>query len=282
MGQREWSSSHPETAEVDETRTIIKVGDTVKLCYLDDNRIEEYSIINEDREPILGEIRHTSPLAKKMIGLEEEDEDSLLVGQKLTKFKILEIKSTDAANEKSSNPESIPIQRDDNPIAIQLPEKFQRKIKPDYFYDEDYKFFLRDLALFLIDNLGPITEDHLCMKIARLHGFSKTGRKIKETILSSINRYRAPKNAANGDRIFWPDNMNPSTFIAFRGIHKEERTWDLVPYPERLGLACSIISQVSRRSPFERLVREIGLSRVTTDRRVELEKLLTEAAQINN
>ena len=83
--------------------------------------------------------------------------------------------------------------------------------------------------------------------------------------------------APNGEITFWPDGSEPETIIPFRGVTSGDdgRSWHDVPYPEKLGLARSILD----RSPYEHvavqaMAARIGLGRLRQKTRDELEALL--------
>ncbi len=282
-----------ETETLNNDQDIIQVGDTIKIQYLgSDEQEKTFTISNANREPRDGEIKHSSPIAEAILGLEIDEEASFLIGQRRTTVRVLEIKKK-ANTTNGEVPNDTPEPRGDvnsraEPpvahnssrfIASTPPDRLVRRIKPDYFYDPDYQFLLRDLAIHFIDTVGPIKEHHLCMKIARLHNFGKTGRRIRDTILKSIKGKRSPKRAANGDNIFWPDGITPKDWVPFRGLDRD-RSWDQVPYPEQLGLAYSFISQNNMRDPLQSIVRKIELTRLTRERENELRNLIEAAQQI--
>jgi hypothetical protein len=59
-------------------------------------------------------------------------------------------------------------------------------------------------------------------------------------------------------------------------VNGEDRTWQDVPYPEKLGLALSVL-QEERGDPISTIASHIGLGRLRQATKMELEKLLEEA-----
>ena len=50
---------------------VVSIGTTVKIEYVDDNEIEEYSIVgSKEADPFANKISNESPIAKAIIGLE--------------------------------------------------------------------------------------------------------------------------------------------------------------------------------------------------------------------
>ena len=155
-----------------------------------------------------------------------------------------------------------------------------RRLDSDSFYAAEYRFTLRDLSTDIIDRFGPITHEHLCQKIARLYGFQRTGSRIQKTVWAAVHKKHRMQKGPSGEEIFWPHHRAPEKVLKFRGLEfgGEERTWEQVPYPEKLGLALDAISaDRNRRSPLDYIVNRISLGRLTTSKREEIEALIGEA-----
>jgi hypothetical protein len=74
---------------------------------------------------------------------------------------------------------------------------------PENFYQPEYTARLVKMIEHVIDCEGPIHADMLTRKIARHHGFARTGNQIEERVLSIAKRSRQAK--AEGDaQFFWP------------------------------------------------------------------------------
>ena len=85
-----------------------------------------------------------------------------------------------------------------------------------------------------------------------------------------------------GENIFWPKDVQPANFIPFRGLEfgGQERSWQQVPYPEKLGLAHSVVTNRGTRDPVDAMAKKIGLGRLRQATRDELVELLKSAAKI--
>lgn len=62
-----------EKAEIISTvnTNVVSIGSTVKVEYIDDNEIEEYTIVgSKEADPFANKISNESPIAKAIIGLE--------------------------------------------------------------------------------------------------------------------------------------------------------------------------------------------------------------------
>ncbi len=64
----------------------VEAGDTVRIRYLDDNKILQFVIHHGANEPDRGFINLDSPLGKAVLGLEPDDEGEVLKGSYVRKF----------------------------------------------------------------------------------------------------------------------------------------------------------------------------------------------------
>ena len=77
------------------------------------------------------------------------------------------------------------------------------------FYEDDYRETLRSIVLNEISKSGPIRLDRLAQKVARLHGFQRTGREIQERVSGAIPR--SYRQTQDGTSVFiWPKDIDPA------------------------------------------------------------------------
>jgi len=152
---------------------------------------------------------------------------------------------------------------------------------PRRFYDEDYHPMLRSIGCKIIDRAGPITFKHLSDRIARLHGFQRTGSEIKRVVWTAMNGARQRSREDDDMEIYWPEGTDVVEWIDFRGlkVDGEARSLHDVPLPERLGLAREILKQ-EHPEPDLAIGRALGLSRLRTKTRWELNDLLGRAREM--
>jgi very-short-patch-repair endonuclease len=146
---------------------------------------------------------------------------------------------------------------------------------PGRFFDADYGPTLRSMAAAMIDAEGPITFKRLSDRIARAHGFQRTGKAISSTLWAACRRLRRHVATPDGHKVFWPDGTTPATVMPFRGltINGERREWREVPHPEKLGLVQEVFNRGSRDLP-RSVAEAIGMGRVTTQFRGEIQELV--------
>jgi very-short-patch-repair endonuclease len=57
---------------------------------------------------------------------------------------------------------------------------------PARFYDDDYRPVLAGMVVLELASSGPLRQDRLIQRIARIHGFQRAGREIQERVVASV------------------------------------------------------------------------------------------------
>jgi REase_MTES_1575/Protein of unknown function (DUF3320)/AAA domain len=115
-----------------------------------------------------------------------------------------------------------------DPAEIAKPDR-------DRFYDISYRGELRTMVEYVIEVEGPIYFDVLVERIARAHGFQRSGEIVQKTVAAALGRNRFP-NSRDGDReILWPQDVTIVAKAAYRGAG--DRDHGDIPLPELAGLA---------------------------------------------
>ncbi len=78
--------------------------------------------------------------------------------------------------------------------------------KPDAsrFYDRDYEPFLQDMVAHVLKHESPIYEDLLVERIARAHGFQRSGERIQRAVGKVIGK-QYPRTKDDGRTVVWGD-----------------------------------------------------------------------------
>jgi len=131
------------------------------------------------------------------------------------------------------------------------------------------------MAATIIDGEGPITFKCLTDRIARAHGFQRTGRQISSTVWAACRRLRRYASTPDGHKVFWPEGTEPAEHFVFRGltVNGERREWREVPYPEKLWLVRKVLEQ-GPDDPARAVAQLIGLGRISTNFRNEIAALV--------
>jgi hypothetical protein len=115
-----------------------------------------------------------------------------------------------------------------NPSTVAAPDR-------DRFYDVDYRTDLRSMVDHVIEIEGPIYFDVLIERIARAHGFQRSGENVQRIIRAALGRQRFPATRDGDREVIWPQNATPCMKIPYRGAGGREHSD--VPLPELAGLA---------------------------------------------
>ena len=108
---------------------------------------------------------------------------------------------------------------------------------PEKFYDPAYRDTLAVLVLKLLREEGPLRENRLVQAIARLHGFSRAGREIRDRVMAVVPATSTLTNEGIG-RFVWPPGVNPYSWDTFREPAAGEAVDPAeIPLPELIVLA---------------------------------------------
>ncbi|WP_407156581.1 DUF3320 domain-containing protein [Bradyrhizobium sp. STM 3557] len=103
------------------------------------------------------------------------------------------------------------------------------------FYDVDYRSKLREMVDHVVSIEGPIYLDVLVERLARAHGFQRSGENVQKVVKAALGRDRYP-TSRDGDRhVIWKSGEIVPAIIAYRD--GGERVHGDVPLCELAGLA---------------------------------------------
>ena len=111
---------------------------------------------------------------------------------------------------------------------------------PSRFYDREYEPILRNMVESALKQEAPIYEDVLVVRIARAHGFQRSGDRIQNTVSKVLGkRYR--KTHEDGRAVIWADNSPEGRLIRYRESEPEVRSHADTPIAELASLALPFI-----------------------------------------
>lgn len=166
------------------------------------------------------------------------------------------------------------VRRSANPKPKYLPDEesdlfaYERP-DPERFDDDDYTPSLTSLISRIVADEGPIPLDLLARIVAREHGWQRTGRRIRERVLSCIGGNEIHDDP-NG-----PFVWRPGTFadeIPFRyGIERGVRERPIAEFMGALADNPDIVEADDSASAF---ARKIGVQRLSADARRWLDECI--------
>jgi very-short-patch-repair endonuclease len=204
---------------------------------------------------------------------------------RLTEERALELVAANAP----AVPEAAPLANggaeSQDPIASQVPTAavagiyknadfsgFHATIYPERFYEHGYTGTLTDLIAHVIEHESPILEDLLVQRIARAHGFQKSGRLIRERVvaLAEANHFAEPE--PSGKRSYWPDCQAPRRWTQYRVPASEVhfRRLDEIPAAELRAAART----TKAADQVIEIARIFGTFRLASRGRAHLEEVL--------
>ena len=148
-------------------------------------------------------------------------------------------------------------------------------VSAERFYESAYDETLRQMIEWVIRHEGPVLDAVLARRIARAHGFQRTGSRIQERVEYIARQCVGTTEEAVGT-FYWPNGATPGVKVAFRWpVDDSARAVDEICEQELLSLAHWVVG--SGKSGEEALIvmaREMGLMKLRAASRGRLEAVL--------
>ena len=153
-------------------------------------------------------------------------------------------------------------------------------VETEEFFNASYDAALVQLIEQVIAEDGPILDSVLSRRIARLHGWQRTGARIHARVEGLAGRSHLFTREDHG-RFFWPKAISPEApFPPRKTWNAQERSVEEVCLPELVALAREVLRLGGRdTSSVTTMARALGLNRVKSSNRERLEQALTMAEQ---
>lgn len=149
----------------------------------------------------------------------------------------------------------------------------------DAFFDSAYQDQLRGMIERLVGGGGPIRDTVLARRIARAHGWQRTGARIQERV-SSIARACLRFTEEDVGVFFWPHDRDPSAPVPFSDDLEAGRNVDEICMAELVSLAGAVVADgKSGDGAVVGMAKRLGMHHVRTTSRGRLEKALEIALQ---
>lgn len=157
-------------------------------------------------------------------------------------------------------------------------------VSAEQFFEPPYDSTLKSMIEWVVQHEGPVLDAALARRIARAHGFQRTGSRIQERIEQIAHqRFGSTKEAAR--TYYWPDGMTPGAEVTFRWPTDEDsaRGVEEICEQELLSLARSVIGTgKSDEDALIAMARGIGLMKLRAASRSRLELVLTNASSMSD
>jgi very-short-patch-repair endonuclease len=143
-------------------------------------------------------------------------------------------------------------------------------LRPDEFFEPYYSSQLLSLIAKIVQQESPVRDDVLVARIARAHGFLRSGNRIRERILSLVTTAHHLLMEEGGATFAWPDAGTASTWSKARypATNNDCRSIEDIALVE---LAAGF-SQATSADYVNQVARNFGVKRLSTQARVRLER----------
>lgn len=161
---------------------------------------------------------------------------------------------------------------DSSRYLVSNPAEAIAGIDPDRFLDTDYSDILSAMIAHVIDREGPVLDTLLARRIARAHGWVRTGARIRERVFQLARaRYRTTEEDVGA--FFWPDHLDPALEPAFRVPADEDsvRAADEISIQELASLARNITTLGTKdEAIYTTMARQLGWQQLRAASRARL------------
>jgi very-short-patch-repair endonuclease len=147
-------------------------------------------------------------------------------------------------------------------------------VTPEAFFDEVYSKTLFAMISHVVSEEGPILDSMLARRIARAHGWVRTGAKIRERVASIARQAHRHTVEDIGD-FYWPTHIIDDSSVLFRRPGDEDsiRATDEISLAELGALALELTAKGKQGDALLlAMSREMGLHKLTASSRARLEK----------
>ena len=148
----------------------------------------------------------------------------------------------------------------------------------DAFFDRSYDAVLITMIAHVVDVEGPVLNTVLARRIARAHGWQRTGARIQERVerLASTAHQTTDEDVGT---FYWATPRGPKLPIAFRRASDEaSRSVDEICMPELVDLARQITAKCTDiEDAIVVMARELGLQRLRSASRGRFEVAVAQA-----
>ncbi|MBU1223814.1 MAG: DUF3320 domain-containing protein [Gammaproteobacteria bacterium] len=148
-------------------------------------------------------------------------------------------------------------------------------VNADAFFDAAYDPTLARMIAHVVEIEGPVLDGVLARRIARAHGWQRTGSRIRERVEALASRQFKTTQEDVG-AFYWQAGQNPDGPIAFRRPAEDAaRAVDEICMAELGALAKKVMSDGSLgEGVITAMAREIGLHQIRAASRGRLEKVM--------
>lgn len=151
-------------------------------------------------------------------------------------------------------------------------KEWHGKTDAEQFYVAEYDETLKALIESVVTSESPVLDTTLVQRIARIHGFTRAGRLIRERVMEIVDQHYHLATDHSGEDFVWLSESQRADWNAFRlpATENDIRQVDAIPSEELRALALSIEGD----NKMQEMTRSLGIKRLTSQARQRLESVL--------
>ncbi|MEE8873450.1 DUF3320 domain-containing protein, partial [Pseudomonas helleri] len=155
-------------------------------------------------------------------------------------------------------------------------------VDPDQFFEASYTETLEQMIAHVVAEEGPVLDTALARRIARAHGWVRTGSRIRDRVDQIAQaRFRSHEEEQTGV-FFWPTHIESDTSVVFRKPGDEDSTRGLseICLPELRALVDEMVQRGHEgESLIYAVAKEAGVSKLAHAGRQRIEKAIRQTAE---
>jgi very-short-patch-repair endonuclease len=147
-------------------------------------------------------------------------------------------------------------------------------IDANAFFQRSYDPILSRMITHVVEREGPVLDAVLARRVARAHGWQRTGAKIQERVEALASKSHVSTEESVGT-FYWARERGPEVPVSFRRAEDGMRTVDEICMEELTSLARQVVASGLRGDDaILTMARELGLQRLRSASRERLEKAM--------
>ncbi|WP_049854947.1 DUF3320 domain-containing protein [Dickeya fangzhongdai] len=151
-------------------------------------------------------------------------------------------------------------------------QEWSSRVDAERFYIGGYDETLRGLIDSVVKAESPLLETTLVQRIARVHGFNRAGRLIRERVMELVDQHYHVATDHFGENFVWQSTTHQADWNTFRlpATENDIRQIDAIPAEELRAL----VLNTKGENKIADITRSLGIKRLTSQARQKLESLL--------
>lgn len=151
-------------------------------------------------------------------------------------------------------------------------QEWNSRVDAERFYIGGYDETLRGLIDSVVKAESPLLETTLVQRIARIHGFNRAGRLIRERVMELVDQHYHVASDLFGENFVWQSTTQQADWNTFRlpATENDIRQIDAIPAEELRAL----VLNTKAENKIADITRSLGIKRLTSQARQKLESLL--------